>query len=237
MGGAKLIPITKALNDNSEQPFDLVGIVYPVFMFGLPLIVADFFKRIKINPKAYIFGVATLGGLPGRTHSISKKLLRERGLDLAAGFSVLMPGNYTPLYGAITEEKQRELFNKEKLRIKEIVQAVAVRKHGILEEKPFLTNFLLYKLVYAGGVSKIPLSGKGFQATEVCTKCGLCAKICPVENIELVEGKPKWLNHCQHCMACLQWCPVEAIQYNKTTAGRKRYHHPGVSAEDIMEQR
>ena len=237
MGGAELIPITKALKDKSEQSFDVIGVVYPVYMFGLPLIVADFFKKIKINPKAYIFGVTTLGGLPGRAHSISKDILRERGLELVMGFSVLMPGNYTPLYGAITEEKQRELFNREKLRIKEIVQAVTVRKRGILEEKPFLTNFLFYKLIYARGMSQIPLSGKGFQATEVCTKCGLCAKVCPVENIELVEGKPKWLNHCQHCMACLQWCPVEAIQYNKTTAGRKRYHHPGVSAEDIMKQR
>lgn len=237
LGGAKLIPISKALKDNSEQTFDVIGIVYPVYMFGLPLIIVDFLKKIKLKPDAYIFSVATLGGLPGRAHTLIRKILKNRGLQLAAGFSVRMPGNYIPLYAAIPKEKQEEMFRIEKERVKSISESVLAKKRAIKEESPFLLNFLLYMLLYKSGISLVSLSAKNFWLTDACTKCALCVKICPVENIELVEGKPKWLNHCQHCMACLQWCPVEAIQYKKSTVGRKRYRHPGISAQDIMEQR
>lgn len=234
--GAEIIPITRALKNDFEWPFDIVGIVYPVYMFGLPLIVTDFLKQIKLKPQAYIFSVATLGGLPGLAHTQTREILKQRGISLSAGFSVLMPGNYTPLYEALPKEKQEELFRKEKLRINTILTAVKEQKRGIIEEKPFLFNFLLNKLLYKSGIKQIPLSGKNFWATETCTKCGLCAKVCPVENIELIEGRPKWLTHCQHCMACLQWCPVEAVQYKKSTLGRKRYRHPAITAEEIINQ-
>jgi len=234
LDNAQIIPVTRALKDDLEQPFDVIGIVYPVYMFGLPLIIADFLKQIKVKPQSYIFAVATLGGLPGLAHTQIKEILKKRGLSLAAGFSVLMPGNYTPMYGAIPQEKQEEMFKKEKAHINTIAAAIKEQKRGIIEEKPFLLNFLLNKLLYKAGAKQIPSSGKDFWVTEACTKCGLCAKVCPVENIELAEGKPKWLTHCQHCMACLQWCPVEAIQYKKSTLGKKRYHHPAVTAQDII---
>jgi len=229
----RLIPITKAFAYGSEEQADTIGIIFPVYMFGLPLIVADFLKKLKAKPGTYVFSVATLGGMPGRAHSLAKKILRAGGIKLVCGFSVMMPGNYTPMYGAISKEQQEKLFQKEKVRVTEIAQFVRERKRGIFEEKPFLINLLLYALLYRGGSARIPGSAKGFWITDACIKCGRCAKVCPVSNIEMKDGKPLWLDHCQQCMACLQWCPVEAIQYHKTTAGKKRYHHPDVSEEDI----
>lgn len=237
LGEAQVHPITKAIKDGQDQTYDAVGIVYPVYMFGLPLIVADFLKTIKVKPGAYIFLVATLGGLPGRAHSLAKKILGLRDIELAAGFSVLMPGNYTPLYGAISGEKQEKMFADEKIRIKEIASFIQQKKRGAIEEKPFLINLLLYKLLYSGGSRQIPGSDKGLWANCACTKCGLCEKVCPVANIQLVEGRPQWLHNCQHCMACLQWCPVEAIQYKKSTYGKKRYRHPEIASQDIAGQR
>lgn len=236
LGNTQLVPITKAIKSGIAELSDAVGIAYPVYMFGLPLIVADFLKSLKVKEGAYVFSLATLGGAPGLAHSQAQKILRKRGIELSAGFSVIMPGNYTPLYGAISVEEQQKMFAKEKVRIKEIADIVRQRKKAALEQKPILPNFLLNKLLYKAGSSQIPLSAKGFWITDACTKCGLCARICPVENIEMKEGHPAWLNHCQHCMACLQWCPVEAIQYKKSTLGKKRYHHPEVSQQEIMAQ-
>jgi ferredoxin len=234
---AQLVPIPKALKADEANTADVVGIVYPVYMFGLPLLVADFLKKVKIRPGAYVFSVATLGGLPGRAHSLAKEILQKRKILLSAGFSVLMPGNYTPLYEAIPEERQNEEFKKEKVKVKEIAQIIREKKTGIIEEKPVLVNFLLYALMYRGGSRQIPLSAKGFWVTDSCTHCGLCAQVCPVANIKMRDGLPAWLDHCQHCMACLQWCPVEAIQYKKSTLGKKRYVHPEVTAQDIIAQR
>ena len=237
LGNTELIPVARALSGNSEQPFEAVGVIYPVYMFGLPLIIREFLNKISLKPTTYIFSVATLGGLVGRAHTLTRSILKRRDLDLAAGFSVLMPGNYIPLYGALPQEKQDEIFKQEKERIRSIAKSINTRQRGIIEEKPFVANYLLYRIFYRGGMSLVPSSGKNFWTTESCTKCGLCVKVCPVGNIELVRGSLRWLNHCQHCMACLQWCPPEAIQYKKNTLGRKRYRHPEVDVMDIINKR
>lgn len=234
--GARLIPITKALGPGREEDADIVGIVFPVYMFGLPLIVVDFLKTLSVKPGAYIFTIATFGGFPGRAHSLAKEILKARGIKLASGFSVMMPGNYTPLYEAIPKEKQEGMFRKEKIRVKEIARLVRECKRGIFEEKPRFFNFLVYSLLYRAGAKRIPDSDKGLWFTDACIKCGLCSEVCPVNNIEMRDGRPFWLNHCQHCMACLQWCPVQAIQYKKATLGKKRYHHPSITEKDIRTQ-
>jgi len=146
MGGAQLIPVPKAVKSGSEERSGIIGIVFPVYMFGLPLIVAELLKKIRVSPGAYIFSVATFGGLQGRPHSLARRLLKKRGIELAAGFSVCMPGNYTPLYAALAKEKQEEMFRKEKLRVPAIGRTVRQQRHGIFEEKPCLVNLLLYKL-------------------------------------------------------------------------------------------
>jgi len=237
LGNTELVPITKALEPGQVDSYDMVGIVFPVYMFGLPLIVAEFLRTLKTRNNVYVFAIATFGGLPGRPLTMIRGILRKRKIRLAAGFSVLMPGNYTPLYGAIDIQRQTKMFEREKSRVREIALYLRQQKRGIIEEKPFLINFLLCKLLYHLGSLTIPNSDKGFWITEACIKCGLCQKVCPVTNIAIRNGHPDWLHHCQHCMACLQWCPTEAIQYGKKTTGRKRYHHPDVSAEDIAQQK
>ncbi|MDD3345786.1 MAG: EFR1 family ferrodoxin [Candidatus Omnitrophica bacterium] len=231
--GVSLIPVSRAIDEGGVEQYDKVGLVFPVYMFGLPLIIKDFLKEAKFKPGAYIFSIATFGGMPGRVHSLARKILNRRGIDLACGFSVMMPGNYTPLYGAVSKEQQEEMFRKEKVRAKELSQFILEGKRGIYEEKPFLANLILYSLIYNIGSLGIPGAASGFWVKDTCIKCGLCAKVCPVDNIEMRDGKPYWFDHCQHCMACLQWCPAEAIQYKKSTEGRRRYHHPEIAQEDI----
>ncbi|MFA5100613.1 MAG: EFR1 family ferrodoxin [Candidatus Omnitrophota bacterium] len=237
LGSAKVIPVTKALKSGGDPSYDVVGVVYPVYMFGIPLIIASFLKTLIVKQGAYVFCVATYGGLTGRPHSLAKDILRKRAIDLAAGFSVRMPGNYTPLYGAIAQEQQERMFAKEKSKVQEIANLIRERARGIYEEKPVWLSFLFYILLYKAGSAQIPSAGRNFWVNDACTKCGICGRVCPVENIAMKDGKPVWLDHCQQCVACLQWCPVEAIQYKKSTAGRKRYRNPRITVQAIMGQR
>jgi len=77
---------------------------------------------------------------------------------------------------------------------------------------------------------------KKFFADGRCDSCGICAKVCPVDNIKMLKGKPSWNHKCQQCMACLHWCPKEAIQYGKMTRGRRRYHHPLIKLNEIIQK-
>ncbi len=47
---------------------------------------------------------------------------------------------------------------------------------------------------------------------EKCTACGLCAKDCPIECIQLKEGKAVVGVDCVECRTCLRVCPVQAVQ-------------------------
>jgi MinD superfamily P-loop ATPase len=50
------------------------------------------------------------------------------------------------------------------------------------------------------------------------------------------DGKPVFGAQCEWCMACIQWCPKAAINYKKKTRGRKRYHHPDITPDEMGTQ-
>lgn len=64
----------------------------------------------------------------------------------------------------------------------------------------------------------------GFYVKENCNGCATCKKLCPLNNIELVDNKPKWNNRCTQCMACIGGCPLNAIEYKKMTQNKVRYY-------------
>ncbi len=146
-----------------------------------------------------------------------------------------MPGNYTPMYGAIPVEKQQKNFAQESKMIKEIAETIRANKNAAISANNPLVN-ALFNFIYKHGSLKIPEGDKAFWVDEKCNSCGVCEKTCPVRNIKMTDGKPVWLHHCEQCVACRQWCPQEAIQVGKKTAARKRYHQPDIQVQDIMNQ-
>ncbi len=80
------------------------------------------------------------------------------------------------------------------------------------------------------------LADRSFTVDGKCNGCGICNKVCPVHNIEIVEGKPTWQNLCENCYACYQWCPEGAI-YGTIIEYEKRYHHPDVRLSDVIRER
>jgi len=235
---AELVPVVRLLDrDSVSVSADRIGIIFPVYMWGLPIIIKDFIKKLDVDRATYIFGVATYGGFPAATLKQLNNLLKEKGLKLSSGFGLHLPGNYTPLYEAIAEEKQRKLFSEVKRKIKQIAKFIGEGRRGKIESNFFLINMIFSGLIYTVSAPKIPRMDAGFWLNEKCNSCGVCSRVCPVNNIEMQEGKPKWLHHCQQCLACLHWCPQEAIELGKKTPGRKRYHHPEIKAADIMGQK
>jgi ferredoxin/flavodoxin len=77
------------------------------------------------------------------------------------------------------------------------------------------------------------LADRSFRVDDRCNGCGICAKICPVQNIKMVNRKPVWQHRCENCYACFQWCPKDAI-YGKIVEYEKRYHHPDIKIADLI---
>ena len=68
-----------------------------------------------------------------------------------------------------------------------------------------------------------------------CTGCGICAAICPVNNIEMSNGGPQWSEECQQCLACLNWCPQRVIEFGARTIRHRRYTNPTVTFKEMKE--
>lgn len=233
---AILIDIAKVMNKEIDLSADNIGIVFPVYVWGMPMIVVDFLKKFSNIKDKYIFAVATYGGFPAGTLVQVKKQLKSLNSDLSAGFGVFMPGNYTPMYGAYPEETQKKRFAEAKEKVKKITSIIKAKKEYGPEKNSFLVNWLFSKIIYKSGVSHFVEADKAYWAQDTCDGCRICEKVCPVQNIKMENNKPVWLHHCLHCLGCLQWCPKEAIQFKKSTIGRKRYHHPEVKLKDILQK-
>ena len=53
-----------------------------------------------------------------------------------------------------------------------------------------------------------------FHASDACIGCGICARLCPANAIDMANGRPAWVkDRCYACLGCLRGCPVEAITY------------------------
>ena len=47
--------------------------------------------------------------------------------------------------------------------------------------------------------------------TAKCVACGLCASLCPMNNIEVKNGAVKFNDKCTMCYRCFSNCPKQAI--------------------------
>lgn len=236
--GGEVKPISTAINESAvAADAEVIGIVFPVYIWGVPLIVKRFIKKIEKLSDKYIFAIGTYGENPGAALKIFDKEIRKCGGRLSGGFAVQMPANYIPMGGAIEEEKQRRIFEEESRSINDIAEYVERKGEGTLEnnKNPFY-NMLFTHIIYNLSNKYIPKMDRNFYIDDKCNKCGLCQKVCPVGNVKMTDAGPSWNKGCEQCFACLQWCPQNAIQHGKNTSDRKRYHHPDISISEFIKQ-
>lgn len=228
----ELIPMFQCL----ERPLPVaerIGLVFPVYGWGPPALVARFVEKLSVSSDAYIFSVVTYAGNKGGTLSILRRMLQARHLDLAAGWGVKMPENYPPFGGAPTREKQQVLNQAAAERVQEIVEELQLSPRERFDSSAVVWR-VLGRVVYPLFKKHAKGADRSFSVDSACNGCGICAKICPVDNIELVDKRPVWRGNCEQCYACFHWCPQKAVQYGKRSAKQVRYHHPQANLADFV---
>ncbi len=233
LGNTELIPMTSKKESIISLNAERVGLIFPVHMWGLPLHVIDFVRRLSADHAKYYFALAVNAGQVAATLVQLKKMLQEKEINLSAGFSICLPSNYIPWGGAIALEKQQERFSDSLNKIKFISELVRAKEARTPEKGPSWQN-VFFSALYKMGSPRIPGMDKSFWVDAKCSGCKICEKICPTKNIIMSDGKPTWHHHCEQCLACIQWCPEEAIQYGKNTATKKRYHHPEIKLPEML---
>ncbi len=243
LGNAKVISIAKAVQDKEILSDECIGFVFPMYYQVMPLIVQDFIEKLQLDSSKYIFAIVTSGAFVGHALDQLSKLLSRNGAKLSAGYQLLLPYNYiiNPFGMKVPDDsKQEKLFNGEKQKVKAIAEAINERAVVGIEKKPFFLMRSVHPLSWskkAKMASKLQDDAKNFWTNDQCKSCRTCKSVCPVNNIEMANSKPKWLDHCQQCLACIHWCPEKAIQYGKRTLNKKRYTNPSVTVNDMVASR
>lgn len=229
LGDAGLRPMGGEIPQEAET----IGFVYPTYYWTAPAPVMDFVRSAKLPRGAYYYAVTTCAEVGVNAVAGLDALLRERGAALSYYAKNRHVGNYITVYPRFPNPAKRVPAAAE--RAVAIAADIAARKvlpppkrsvpSTIQRGFHAATSFGDYGAAY----------DKGFHLSDTCMSCGLCAKVCPADNIVLEEGKPVFRHHCEHCMACIQFCPKKAINYKNATQKRQRYHNPAVTAADITE--
>jgi ferredoxin len=204
---------------------ELLGFVYPIFAWAPPRIVLDFVRRMRVTGRVgYAFAISTCGSEEGDSTRLLKKALARKGIGLDAAFTLQMPNSYIIGYDADSRESEEGSLRAAEQSLKTINGALSERKPGVYRlikgGSPRLKTAIVNPLF-----NRFAMRTDKFYATDACTRCGLCERICPIHTISLA-GKPVWGKACTQCLACINRCPAHAIQYGEGTLKRGRYVHP-----------
>ena len=249
LGNTEIISMRCNPADVPSVDSDIIGFVFPIYHWTLHEAACTFIEHLQINPNAYIFAVSTLCRINGFAFEVLDQLLQKKGATLQYARRTYSVANLCIVYPPFPSEKI--MIPAMERKFKEVSSEILSRKTNAYAKAGLLTRWLYPKMMpkYRAVQDKLDL---GFLISDACTSCGLCARVCPKKNIALIEGLPTFLHQCSCCMACVSYCPTKAIQYRypaeqravldtfftrkmKLPAKRKRYHHPYITAQDLMQ--
>lgn len=212
-----LLKEKKKGNFDSQKPY---VIVTPSYMSRMPLKVEKLLMESHFHGNQDVYFLFTAGQAIGNADHYCQKICQHHSLNHKGTMGIQMPANYVVMYDVLDKSLARE-------KTKEMIPLIdSIAK--VIENNGVLDNHLLkgHKMfsAFSPAFHTFMVSAKKFYAEDCCIHCGECTKVCPLNNIQLKDGKPVWGNDCMHCMACISVCPQEAIQYGKKTKKRHRYY-------------
>lgn len=209
-----------------------IGIVFPIYAGRAPKIVIDFLKKSKFNTD-YLYFIGTYGNHDSAICETVPAECEKLGIKINYMNTVSMVDNYLPVFDMEQEVKADKGTEK---KIEEIIADIAAKKQGV--PKPTAHGMRLAKQVWT--MEKLGLmKNDGSQLkvkTNLCSGCGVCKKVCPINNIVIGNGiAVRKNNKCEYCLACAHHCPQKAITMKRGEKNADaRYRNEHVTLQEII---
>lgn len=196
--------------------------ICPTYAWKIPRIFETLIRQSQFDGNREAYFIMNCGDEIGNATKSLTALCREKDFAFMGVMQINMPENYVALFPVPEDAECKKIISQANLLADDAAEKIKkgepfpIQTAGILDKlKSGPVNRLFYRFV---------ISAKKFSVTNLCTSCGTCVDVCILNNITLVNGKPKWDKNCTHCMACICRCPVQAIEYGTRTVGKRRYY-------------
>lgn len=250
LGGAALVSMRSAPGEVPARKAARIGFVCPVYEWDVPKTVKAFIRGLEVNPQAYTFMAATYIAIHGRCFETVDGLLREKGSRLHYGRALRCVASQCTAYEPFPPA--RLMVPRMERKSRTIGREAAAGKRRKYPAMSPVTR-ALYPRMMVPFLNVQHEYDRGFYSSGACTGCQICRRVCPCGNITFSDSRPVWNHACEGCNACVAYCPAKAIQFRTPEAyvkldnlitrrlglpeSRTRYHHPYVTAADLMRDR
>lgn len=192
----------------SLEGYDYIGIGYPIYAFNVPNIFINYLKKLTFpsDSKYFIYKNS------GETYSLNDassnsiiKVLKKHNCLVQNEYHFMMPYN---IHFRFPNDLVNEILLMDEKLIDILIYEVFENISNISKYKlkhKFISD--IFKIQYIGGF----VNSFFYRVNEKCSKCLLCVKNCPTENIFEESGKVKFKHKCVMCMRCSMYCPCNAI--------------------------
>jgi len=193
-------------------------VAYPIHFGDLPQRVVSLLSALP-TPGPLVFGLCTYSRSYGGAPRHFAAVLAGRGVRFGGHYSVRMAPTDLLLLTKRGSRRAGRLLRRSEGEIPVLLgriagSVVALTAAGGPDRYPAPPERGRHRRAVTGWGERVwrkRLAGRQVLRGR-CTRCGICVRACPTENITWQNGYPRFGPDCELCLACVHRCPTEAIQ-------------------------
>lgn len=210
-----------------------IGFMIPVHGWRPPLLVRRFLSQCQFihTDKVYTYIIYTAGDSIGKAVEIFENDLKHHGLTVDAALLLIMPESYVGLpfmdVDKVEKEKAKKLKAAEELEVF-VSDVILPKKQNIRKVVKGPVPSFFSGPIGSFFVNRLITDKRFHVDADRCLQCGMCASVCPVNDIEGGKGKmPSWKHNgqCLTCFSCYHHCPTHAIEFGRQTQKKGQYYY------------
>ncbi len=222
------------LKMESVEPEDIdlsrsVGIGFTTAFWNTYPFVRSWIQNLPDGNGTETFLFTTMGDSSCGMIAHIAKILEKKNYKIVGAKGFIMPNNFLLV---LKDKKNKERIEKTLAKVQEYAKGI-INSNGYIKKTNFfssiafcISSFVTTKLWNTKLAKRIM---KFKTDKNKCNKCGLCATLCPTENIE-IKDIPQFKDKCIFCLRCVSYCPQQAMSnkillktYRGSTAGEMKW--------------